>query len=101
MPQIIGVIYATGSKMIRRFIIDSANNFDGHVGLGESLLVMQSEQMTPSLDEMEQAIETATGVRPVTIRCALVDKDGITQNIILADPDIDKVDGYTLVPIEP
>lgn len=97
-----GVVYATGSKMIRRIIVtDDESSLDKrHIGRGESLLVADKSGGT-SLDTARAAVKAATGVDPPDPQCAVVDGDGQVVNVIKADPEIDRVDGLLLVSAPP
>lgn len=88
------VHYATESRIVRRVIAaDDDSLLLAHRPLrGESALFVQIGQSV--LD----AIEKATGVRPPSPRCAVVDdKDGVVTDCIPADPALDTIPGATLV----
>lgn len=93
-----GIVYATGSKMVRRIIVsDDEKALDQrHVGLGESLLLADKAKGS-DLFAARAAVKLATGIDPPSHECAVVDKVGAVVKIIAADPAIDTVEGHDLV----
>lgn len=92
-----GIIYASGSKMVRRIIANSTN-LGAHIGVGEDLLVVQQD-LCPNVFEAQDHVEKATGIKPANFQCAVVDETGIIKSVILADPAIDGVDQHKLIPL--
>lgn len=93
-----GIVYATGSKMVRRIIVtDDEKTLDQrHVGPGESLLIADKAKGS-DLFAARAAVKLATGIDPPSHECAVVDKAGNVVKIIAADPVIDAVEGHDLV----
>jgi hypothetical protein len=87
------VHYATESRIVRRVIAaDDDSLLLAHRPLrGESALFVQIGQSV--LD----AIEKATGVRPPSPRCAVVNAQGAVIGCVNADPALDTIPGATLV----
>lgn len=90
-----GVIYASGSKMIRR-IIAGSDNLAVHVGVGETLLTIQ-QAAAPNIFEAEAAVEAATGQSPLNLTCAVIDGTGNVVGLVKADPEIDQLPAKLLV----
>jgi hypothetical protein len=84
------VIYATGSKILRRKIIpDDDFQLGAHQpGPGESRLLLSR---TESHDDAScrAAIAAATGVTPPSGRCCIVDAAGNVIGVCNADPELD------------
>lgn len=93
-----GIVYATGSKMIRRLIVSDDPNYDftPHAGQGESVLVADKANGS-DLNAAKAVILAAEGVAPPDPTCAIIDKNGNVVQIIAADPALDVVAGHTLV----
>jgi hypothetical protein len=98
MATTFGIVYATGSKMVRRVILpDHDDELLGglHVGPGESMLVKPSG---PSdIFTCQAHVKTATGVQPLDPRCAVVDNTNTVVAVILADPALDSHPAGALV----
>lgn len=98
-----GVIYAAGSKMVRRIVVSDDPNYDysQHVGEGEEHLV--NERLTRdgkediSVHAARAHVKAKTGIDPPEYVCAVVDGTGLVVNMIAADPDIDSIPEHTLV----
>lgn len=99
----IGIIYATKSKIVRRIVVpdSDAELLDPTlIADGESLLVASSS-ISPSVFEARALIAKAEGIAESDIpdgRCAVVDGNGFVADVLLADPQLDKIDGHDLVP---
>lgn len=86
---ICGVVYAAGSKMIRRIVVpDSPRELAGHVGPGEALVEFDSDGI-PSMAACEAVVFAATGVRPPYPRCVVIDEKGEVVDVKMIDPDLD------------
>jgi hypothetical protein len=117
------IVYATASKMHRRTIADD----EGQISLGtmpdgttpavivghsltppslhpllpgESALIQSVPPNAVSADGYPQwisAIQTATGVAPPQLTCALIDGTNTVQQLVAADPAIDSAPaGFTI-----
>lgn len=101
------IIYATRSRIIRRVIIpDPGMRSADHVGPGESVLEVTGEARTkrlmtndgrPAFERIGDEIQQRTGLRPISSRCAVLDKGGNVLSVINADPDLDSLPGVELV----
>jgi len=84
------VIYATGSKILRRKIfVDDDSHLDLHQpGAGESRLLLL---LSGPFDDAacRAAIAAATGVEPPSGRCCIVDDEGSVVGVCNADPALD------------
>jgi hypothetical protein len=100
-----GVIYAAGSKMVRRIVVSDDLNYDysQHVGDGEEVLVEERTRTRDgkgddvSVHAARAAVRIATGIEPPEHVCAVVDGTGLVVNMIAADPDLDTLPEHTLV----
>lgn len=92
-----GVVYATGSKMIRRIIVpdNDAQLQSGFAGQGETLLV--APVGPHDVAACSVIVHSATGVVPPDPTCAVVDKTNTVIGMVSADPAIDALPGVTLV----
>ena len=87
----VAVIYATGSKEIRRIVLpdnDSELNDPALVGKGESMLVVARKTITAPGDA-ELAVLAKTGIAPPDPASAVVDAQGNVVGLIAADPAVD------------
>lgn len=101
----IGIIYATGSKMIRRIVVPD-NEADlqktGWVKNGETLLIADGFPERGDIRDpannahVRDKIIEATGVTPPTLVCAVVNA-GVVEAMIVADPAVDTLPGKTLI----
>ena len=103
-PTKIGIIYATGSKMIRRIVApsdDAELDRPGLVSTGESLLLAERPPGGINLDleaYAESQVQSATGIAPPKIVCAVIPEGGDTvAGMILADPAIDTLPDSLLI----
>jgi hypothetical protein len=84
------VIYATGSKILRRkIILDDASQLDQHQpGPGESLLLLP---LSAPFDDAacRAAIAAAAGAEPLSGRCCIIDARGNVVGVCNADPALD------------
>lgn len=91
-PNYFAVVYATGSKQLRRIILpdDDPSLANGNFPLapGESMLVI-SDDGDHSLEACRAHIKRHTGVDSPELRCALVSRTNVVTDILMADPDID------------
>ena len=98
MATTFGIIYATGSKQIRRIIVPDVDQalLDGtHTTLpGETLLIGTGSS---DLDSCNTLVLKATGVAPPDLHCAIVDNKNIVVSVLKADPDLDSIPGATLI----
>jgi hypothetical protein len=103
MGKFLGVVYATGSKMIRRMIIsDDDTNLDNrHAGPGESFHLVAKVPGWIHLNTAKLAIRNLTGVDPPSTRCAVLDNNSRVESLIDADPDLDMLPNKTLVSAPP
>lgn len=88
-PRLV-VIYATGSKTLRRkIILDHESQVEFHqLGPGESRLLLP---LSAPFDDAacRTAIALATGVEPVSGRCCVIDDGGTIIGVCNADPALD------------
>lgn len=93
-----GIVYATGSKMVRRIIVpdDPAMLHNGthRVGPGETMLVVTGRH---DLESCEAHVKDATGVMPPRLVCAVVNARNTITDLICADPEIDTLPDATMV----
>lgn len=98
MPAKFAIVYASGSKAIRRIIVaddELSLDDDTHpIGPGETKLVVNSSDHT--LEACKAHVKQATGVHPPDLRCAVV-RNNVVEHIIHADPDIDSLPDAELV----
>ncbi|MGA7259653.1 MAG: hypothetical protein WA709_01040 [Stellaceae bacterium] len=84
------VIYATGSKSLRRkIILDHESQLDLHQpGPGESRLLLP---LSAPFDDAacRAAIAVATGAEPFSGRCCVIDADSNVVGVCNADPTLD------------
>lgn len=90
-----GIIYASGSKMVRR-IIAGSDNLNAHIGPGESLLTVQ-RAVAPNVFEAQAAVQAATGQVSLNLTCAVIDGAGTVVGLVKADPTIDQLPAMSLV----
>lgn len=100
----IGIVYATGSKMVRRIIVsDTDDELRVHqqVGVGESYLEADPQPGGADVASMEAyakaCIETATGGKCADHVVVVVAADGKAEHFIKADPAIDTMPEKELV----
>lgn len=93
------VIYATGSKILRRKIIpdDDLQLAVHQPGPGESRLLLPRTQPHDEAS-CRAAITSATGVIPPSGRCCIVDAAGNVVGVCNADPELDTHPAGQLVP---
>jgi hypothetical protein len=88
-PRLV-IIYATGSKTLRRkIILDHESQLDLHQpGPGESRLLLP---LSAPFDDAacRTAIAVATGMEPPPGRCCVIDRDGTVVGLCNADPALD------------
>jgi hypothetical protein len=85
----VGVIYAAGSKIIRRIVVpDHPRELAGHVSQGEALAEFDSDGI-PSMEACDAAVLAATGVKPPDPRCVVIDEKGDVVDVLMADPELD------------
>ena len=97
----VGIVYATASKIIRRLIVpdnDSELNDPAHVQAGETMLIADFNTVPHPL-AAPAALMSHLGVASLPSgRCAAVNPStSIVEQVLLADPAIDKHPIYTLV----
>lgn len=98
------IIYGTQSGIIRRIVVtDEPSTLAAHSGSGESMLVAPDAAITynpqglPDLDLVQTYLTGATGIEPEPARCVVIDDNtGEVVDAIMADPLLDKIEGYTL-----
>lgn len=92
MARNFGIVYASGSKAIRRIILPDTDaellNSTHKLAPGEALLII-TDGGASDLRSCEQAVEVATGIKPADPQCAVV-ANGAVVGIIKADPTIDR-----------
>lgn len=97
------VIYAAKSKIVRRIIVAGpGETFDpSHAGAGEAMVMCRLGMPGgfPDYDGAVEAVRVATGVTPPSGRCVVI-SGGRVVNVIKADPDLDRIDGATLIATE-
>jgi len=85
-----GIVYASGSKMIRRIIVPERETAltDGthRAGPGETMLIANGRA---DLESCAEHVRVATGVKPPRLRCAVLDQQNNVVDTILADPALD------------
>lgn len=85
------IVYATGSKILRRIVIADQ---DWHYGIihkpgpGESCILAPAG-FNDELPDWENHVHTATGVVPPDPRCAVI-VNGVVVEFCNADPEIDE-----------
>lgn len=100
----IGIVYATGSGIVRRIIVpthESELDSPGHVGNAEAMIkvaapLVKRRNGYPDLDSARAHVAAVIGRQPDSGRCAVV-VSGIVTSIIMADPALDAITGATLV----
>lgn len=97
------VIYAAKSKIVRRIIVAGPGETidPSHVGAGEEMVFCEIGMLggLPDLDGAVEAVRAATGVMPPSGRCVVV-SEGRVVDVVKADPDLDRIDGATLIATE-
>jgi hypothetical protein len=102
------IVYAPGTKTPRRYIIpdhDWELNDPRHVQPGEAFIIVDHPNPIDNLhhDRVKQYIADHHGIDVATIPVSLCDIiNNATGEIVgqtSADPDIDKIEGHTLVPL--
>lgn len=100
----IGIVYARGSGILRRWIVpdNDADLIASHpVSSGEAMILVDRANVPgdPALAQafVENAITRVTGKPVPSARCAIVDKDGNVVGSQMADPALDNVPGKTLM----
>jgi hypothetical protein len=95
-----GVIYGEQSGIVRRIVVtDNEASLAGHLAAGEALLILPNGARH-DLYSATAAVALATGKRIPSNRCRIVDRGGREWGMIAADPLLDKLDGYDLVPVD-
>jgi hypothetical protein len=87
----VGIVYAAGSKMIRRIIVpdrDGELNDQLHVMPGEVMLKVD-KALGFSVAQASAHVFAATGVQPLNPRHALINPAGRVVRIVHADPTLD------------
>lgn len=95
----IGIVYATGSGMLRRWIVpdDDKELSEKHpVSPGETLLVADRATIKSRAD-IEAAVAAVTGKGVPSPRCVVVDALGDVEAVIMADPALDALPGKALM----
>jgi len=98
-----GIVYATGSAQIRRFIYPTANNSEidaQPLHAGEAVVhcsIGPYPNAAAWRTAVTNAVTTAAGKAPGNPRCCVIDSGGNVVNVIMADAAIDSVAGMTLV----
>jgi hypothetical protein len=96
----LGIVYATGSKALRRFILpdndSDLTNGTYPVAPGETLLVA-TDTGDRSIARLLSLIQAATGTIPADPRCAVVDAANKVVTVINADPALDSHPSGVLV----
>lgn len=107
MPSIV-IFYATGSKQLRGVLVPDNDEELVRIGpyapIGETMLIVP---MWPNAGKtladpannqyVLDCIKQATGIVPPDPACAVVDENGVVENIIAADEAIDTLANKTLV----
>jgi hypothetical protein len=104
MATTIGIVYAAGSKAVRRIISpdnDAQLTKPGLAGAGETLLIAPKPSnfnvQKPDLAYCKAQVKTQTGIDPPNLTCAVIDNTNTVRAIIAADPALDSVSGMTVV----
>lgn len=94
----VGIIYATGSKMIRRIVIpdDPKALDDGTHGPYEGESMLKADSTKVAQQGAEALIQDETGETPTDPRCAVI-ANGLVVAVIHADPSLDADPRGTLV----
>lgn len=96
----IGVVYATSSGMLRRWIVpddDSELSEKRHpLARGEAMLLVDRTTIKSQAD-IEAAVAAVTGKGVPSPRCAVIDALGNVESVIMADPAIDALPGKALM----
>jgi hypothetical protein len=97
-----GVIYATGSAMIRRYVYPTsdAELTSKLCGTGESIVAVSRGPYPNSAawqTAVNNAVTTAAGMAPGNPACCVVDQTNTVVQLIQADASIDSVPNMTLV----
>jgi hypothetical protein len=100
----IGIVYAAGSKAVRRIIApdrDAQLLTPGWAGAGETLLITARPAdfnvQKPDIAWAKAQVKAQTGVAPPDLTCAVIDKTNTVEAIIAADPALDAIPGKTVV----
>lgn len=101
MPSInIGIIYATGSKIIRKLVVPdvepNATAWLQYCGPGETFTLLARGSATAAAVRARVSAVTATAVIP-TGRCCVIDGQGHVINVINADPALYSIPSFSLV----
>jgi hypothetical protein len=94
----VGIVYATGSGILRRYIYpddDAQLDQPWCVGKGESMLVVDQKVIAGPLDIYVELSQHLGKVIP-DATCAVLDNAGKVVDLIMADPSLDAVEGHTL-----
>lgn len=97
-----GIIYATQSAIIRRYVYPTNNSelTSALCGPGESIVSISNGPFPNSaawLAAVTNAVTTAAGKAPGNAACCVVDNTNTVVQIIQADANIDSVPNMTLV----
>ncbi len=98
---IVWVVYSQRSGVIRRVVLpDPGERVIDHMRPGECVAAIPNTVLmpdgTPDMAKVRQAMLAVTGTEPPEPRCAVI-RDGMVINVIMADPEIDHVEGCALV----
>jgi hypothetical protein len=100
----IGIVYARGSGILRRWIVpdNDADLIASHpVSPGEAMILTDAALIPkdPALAQafVENAITRVTGKAVPSPRCAVINALGSVESVIMADPALDNVPGKTLM----
>lgn len=84
------VVYAIGSRQIRRVIVSDADVEPAMVDGEAALTVPFKEYVLLNADEVRQYVEAQIGPPIKDTRCVEVDRSGKVVAVYAADPDIDR-----------
>jgi hypothetical protein len=99
MSDAYGIIYAEEGKSVRRIVVSDDPNYDYgiHVHEGEALL-LGDPVLGRDLHAARLALWDAFAIDPPEPLVAMVDATGLVTAMIMADPVLDAVEGYALIP---
>lgn len=95
----VGIVYATQSGILRRYIYptdDTELASPFHVGIGEAMLIVDQKVITNPMDIWIELSQHLGKVIP-DAKCAVLDKQGNVVDTIMADPVLDNIDNHTLI----
>lgn len=99
------IIYGEDSGIIRRLVQTDdlsvlpqfVEDGEASINVSDAVLVQQPDgSRLPALDLATDAVEAVRGLPSEPARCLVIDQQGNVVNVIMADPTLDHLDGFTL-----